>query len=1051
MHGKNYKILIVVLISISILIGGSINRLHGQYIFNTLNSEKGLPSDEVKSVIKDNNGFLWIGTSNGLCRFDGSELLILRHDNTNTNSVCDNDIKTILQDHEGRMWVGTGRGISTFSQDGNDFEHYFNNPGDINSISKDKIKYLFEDKNGHIIVGPDAYGIDLFDRNNGRFTNYLPSSQINAEPVRFVNTLICYKLDPVDDNIVWFGSQLGVLKFNTETKIWQHILLEKKNASHPELFTAKENAIRDIIVDEQGKLWLGTWGGGLCHLDPLTGNFDIYKYESTQPINGFRNNVNKLQWKNHNELWILAEHKGVAIFNIQTHQFSFLVDPEHGDILNFNPSNILTDDEGFIWIASYSTGLYYACLKAQQFNKISIPYDLRSIALSNTDENIVYTTSFSSYGKLIQIDIPTETRDEFLYKPALDLAENHISKIITGKERTWLAESYDLYWWDEENRTINYYQDFNPRNYLSSPNSDAPFFISGCESASGELWLGTKFNGIFRLDIKNKIYRNYYYADETVGNIYFQNFIFSLFPDSKGRIWYGMTDFGYFDPQLDKFVNLSFVKDFPDAPVKSEVVRNIAETPDGHIWLGTENNGVIVILPDNPPTYIGSYNDNNGLLGSLVRDISTDNNGDIWVLTDKGLNHISLSSGTVESYDEKYGITKPFRSTKSNDGEIFICAMGGIYHFQPDSIKNFNQTIIPYIKSFKIFDRTVDLGNFMKFDPQINLNYKENFFSIEYGAINYFNPEKTEFSYTLEGMDENWISAGTRKYVSYTNLPGGNYTFRLKTGNGNELQVPIFIETPFWKTIWFYSIVAILVLASLFGFYQYRMSQVRKQEEIKSSYDKMIGQLEMKALRAQMNPHFLFNSLNSIRYYILKEEFENASEYITKFSKLLRLILRNSRLNMITLKEELESLSLYIDFEQMRYSKNFSYTKEISDSVNLEEILIQPMTLQPFVENAIWHGLMPKENDRQLLMRMERSNNLLTIVIEDNGVGRKKASKIKQKNDISDTKSYGLQITDDRFAILQNIRGKRSDYKITDLFDKDQQPAGTRVTIYYEL
>jgi hypothetical protein len=365
------------------------------------------------------------------------------------------------------------------------------------------------------------------------------------------------------------------------------------------------------------------------------------------------------------------------------------------------------------------------------------------------------------------------------------------------------------------------------------------------------------------------------------------------------------------------------------------------------------------------------------------------------------------------------------------------------------------QSIIPYFKTFRIFDKIVDIDNPLRFNLPVDLKPEENFFSIEYGAIDYFNPQETVFSYKLDGLDVQWISAETRKYVSYTNLPGGHYTFRLRASDGSdyfsEITIPLFIRTPFWKTLWFYLILIVILLAIIFGFYQYRMKQVRKQEEIKSNYNKMISQLEMKALRAQMNPHFLFNSLNSIRYYILKEQFDDASAYLTKFSKLLRLILRNSRENMITLTQELETLNIYIEFEQMRFNKHFEFIQYVDPSVDLSGTMIQPMTIQPFVENAIWHGLKPKEKDRLLTLSISKEGKMLNIIIEDNGIGRQNSKAIKEEGFMHETKSYGLQITKERFAILRNIRGKKSEFEIKDLFDNDNVPTGTRVTIYYEI
>jgi len=199
-----------------------------------------------------------------------------------------------------------------------------------------------------------------------------------------------------------------------------------------------------------------------------------------------------------------------------------------------------------------------------------------------------------------------------------------------------------------------------------------------------------------------------------------------------------------------------------------------------------------------------------------------------------------------------------------------------------------------------------------------------------------------------------------------------------------------------------------------------------------------------------MNPHFLFNSLNSIRYYILKDQNKNASEYITKFSRLLRLILKNSRQNQITLTDELHALEIYLEFEQMRFSRSFDYEIHVDVSIQPDKILIQPMTIQPFVENAIWHGLMPKEKDRLMKIDIIKNQRYIKIVVEDNGVGREKASRIK-KDELIETKSYGLQITEERMSLMKKIGGKESEFKIIDLFDDNNNPCGTRVIITYEL
>ncbi len=261
--------------------------------------------------------------------------------------------------------------------------------------------------------------------------------------------------------------------------------------------------------------------------------------------------------------------------------------------------------------------------------------------------------------------------------------------------------------------------------------------------------------------------------------------------------------------------------------------------------------------------------------------------------------------------------------------------------------------------------------------------------------------------------------------------------------------MPIYIEIPFWKTWWFILLVAAGILGLILLVHTYRTKQIKKREELKTLYNKKISELEVKSLRAQMNPHFLFNSLNSIRYYILKEDNKNASDYITKFSRLLRLILKNSRENQISLKDELHALKIYIEFEQMRFNRKFEYELTVDESIDQENIQIQPLTIQPFVENAIWHGLMPKESNGNLKVNIAKQNGMLSIIIEDNGIGRQKAAELK-KNELTDSKSYGLQITEERMNMMTNIRGKQSNFKIIDLYDK-KKPAGTKVIITFEI
>ncbi len=225
-----------------------------------------------------------------------------------------------------------------------------------------------------------------------------------------------------------------------------------------------------------------------------------------------------------------------------------------------------------------------------------------------------------------------------------------------------------------------------------------------------------------------------------------------------------------------------------------------------------------------------------------------------------------------------------------------------------------------------------------------------------------------------------------------------------------------------------------------------RIDGIRKEMHLKSKYNNRINELEMAALRAQMNPHFLFNALNSIKSYILKEDKRAASRYLTKFSRLMRTILNNSKQKFITLKEELDALQLFIEFEELRFSKNFLYEINVDENIESDEIYLPPLMIQPFVENAIWHGLMHKDTQGTLQIKIYEQQDILKISVKDDGIGRQKSQELKSKSG-SKKKSYGLQITDDRIKLIKDKFGIDSSLEILDLYDRNNKASGTEIIL----
>lgn len=309
------------------------------------------------------------------------------------------------------------------------------------------------------------------------------------------------------------------------------------------------------------------------------------------------------------------------------------------------------------------------------------------------------------------------------------------------------------------------------------------------------------------------------------------------------------------------------------------------------------------------------------------------------------------------------------------------------------------------------------------------------------------------FAYRLKGHETKWHTSYTPN-IQYYNLHHGKYTLEVKiekspfASSAGLLQLPLSIAPRWWQTIGFKILVLLLIGFGVFFIYKWRVKILKDKAVIKNAYEKKLAEVEMKALRAQMNPHFIFNCLNSINRYIVKSDHITASGYLTKFSKLIRHILDNSASGIITLQTERETLELYVQMEAMRFDNKFDYTIIVDPELDVIATLIPSMLVQPYIENAIWHGLLHKTSGDCLLTISFRQSNdsKLLVIVEDNGVGRVRAGALKSK-EAGAFLSRGLQITKDRLELIKNLYAISATADITDLYLSDGTAAGTKVVI----
>jgi streptogramin lyase len=477
---------------------------------------------------------------------------------------------------------------------------------------------------------------------------------------------------------------------------------------------------------------------------------------------------------------------------------------------------------------------------------------------------------------------------------------------------------------------------------------------------------------------------------------------------------------------------------------------------------------------------IKAYSVEDGYSAPML-NMQFDNYGNLWFANmSKEIGRLNTATGIFSTFSEIDGYQK--MDFDWNNAPITKDVRGDLYfgigakwgtgdlnwgldrvspeRFSPATSAVYFDTLFIDQKPFSPYTQVNELG-------ELSLKHDQNTISIEAGIIDYYSGKKDKIRYKLgqNGKEGDW-QYPPDNIIKYERLSPGAYRLVVQSSNiNNEFNSPekvlmINISPAFWNTWWFRIVAAIFVLSIFYLVIRYRTQQKFKLQLERSEKEKQFAEkekqlaelqlqkteMEMQALRAQMNPHFIFNSLNSINRFILQNNRLQASEYLTKFSKLVRMILQNSQSSFITLESELEALGLYLEMEALRFNYHFDYKISYPKDTDIEVLKVPPLILQPYVENAIWHGLMHKEERGQLDIEASHEGGYLFFRITDDGIGRKKAAELASKS-ATKHKSLGLRITADRIAMMQSSYGVESPVTINDLINADGSAAGTEVII----
>ena len=513
----------------------------------------------------------------------------------------------------------------------------------------------------------------------------------------------------------------------------------------------------------------------------------------------------------------------------------------------------------------------------------------------------------------------------------------------------------------------------------------------------------------------------------------------------------------------------------------------VIERPDGKFILGT-NSGVYLlneqgkllnlfhpVFNDTRVDDIGKWNDNyffatrgkglifivgdsaykvdesNGLCNNILHRIIQDGNS-IWCASYNGASKVSIESFSPFHFSvSSIGYNEGLSDNEINDIDVlndtvWVATKKSILFFNGKS--SFANTTPPifHFTNFKVNNVDVSL------DEIGSLDHGSNNISIGFEALSYKSYGNIKYRYWLVNEADTFESVTSSRHVEFLSLKPGNYIFSVLVKNSSgtwtvaKESLKFTILTPFWQQWWFrFSVLLAIILLAVY-FMRLRIARVREQERLRTDFNKQLVMLEMKALRAQMNPHFIFNVINSIQDYILKNDARSAQRYLTKFAKLVRSILDNSVEGEVMLEGELEANKLYVELEQQRFDDKFEFELNISSDVDANSLLIPSMIFQPFLENAIKHGIRYLSGNGKLSLTVKRDDHTVYIYIEDNGIGREAAAELNKIN-ASEHISHGSLITTRRVEAYNKAHNTSIQLTILDLFDEQGKASGTRVEL----
>lgn len=830
-----------------------------QIVFEHLTIDNGLPQNSVIAIAQDKHGFMWFGTQDGLCRYDGYHVKIFRHDRMNPASLRNNFTTSLLVDKSGTLWVGTvGGGLNRYNSINQTFTAYTHEANNPQSLSDNTVQCVYQDRSGMLWVGTERGGINLFNPQTGKSRVFmfspldeksLPANRIRDITEDAFGTLWVATLD---GGLCYFNrtdSSFVRIKFDAENPVALRGNVRQGTQGKNNTFAGSNN-ISALHGDRKGVLWVGTRSAGVVRLDVRGGAWTRFlPNATTQQTLGY-NEVFAMREDFAGRLWIGLEGGGLCLYDPASGTMSaYLHNPLNPRSISDNViRGIFCDNVGTVWVGTVTGGVNTYAPNAHRFTTYQHePMNPRSLA-SNTVRAFCEDANGSIWvgavdGGLDRFVRSNGTFEHHPYIPKNDtaLSNEDVWALAAAKDGTiWVGTQNGLFAYHPVRGTRKVFR-HNPQNPNSlSSNTIRALYID----RDGILWVGTTLGGMCRFDAASESFVAYHFPPTdsvmVATDDKLSDHVRDILHGSDGTLWIGTANIGLlaFDKERGT-VKATYRHNESAAAGQSglsnNTVRYLHEDKRGNIWVGTLD-GLNCVSPQTGEIRVVTEAD--GLPNDVVYGILEDNSGYLWLTTNKGLVQFHPDKRTFKSYTKQDGLqSNEFNGhavLRGSDGWFYAGGIGGLNTFHPDSIRDNGRVPPVMLTDFKVFGRSLALDTTIIERKSLTIPYTYNNCTFEFVALNYIGAEKNRYRYILENFDEEWIDAGERREAIYTNLPTGEYTFRVQGSNNDGIwntqgaTLRLVITPPWWGTWYFRFGLFVAVVAFGYIVYQARIYALRE-------------------------------------------------------------------------------------------------------------------------------------------------------------------------------------------------------------------------------